>query len=155
MKQIALSGKNGKGKFALVDDEDYKELMQYSWHLHITGYLRTSINGCTVYMHRFILNPKDGFVIDHISHNKLDNQRINLRVCTQAQNMANRKRNKIGSSIFKGVSFVKNTQKWYAKITENYKQINLGHFDSELEAAKAYNAKAKELFGEFAHLNKI
>ena len=155
MKQIPLNGKYGKGKFALVDDEDYEELMQHKWIMQKRGYIINRSTRDTIYLHRFILKPNKGLVIDHVNHDKLDNQKINLRACSQGQNMANRKTNKVGSSKFKGVSFNKTTNKWYSKIQFNYKQFNLGYFDTELEAAQAYNAKALELFGGFAHLNKI
>ncbi|HLX53391.1 MAG TPA: hypothetical protein VKR58_05605, partial [Aquella sp.] len=62
------------------------------------------------------------------------------------------------SSNYKGVSYNKDPKavcKYRAKITIGYKQINLGSFLLEIDAAKAYNEKARELFGEFANLNKI
>jgi hypothetical protein len=158
MKQIPLNGKHGKGKFALVDDEDYEELMQYRWFVSTKGYVKRGkvLNGKykDVSLHRFILQAKKGLVIDHINHNKLDNQKANLRQCTNAENMSNMI-SQTGISKFKGVSFDKKLNKWRAQICFNYKQKNLGSFDTELEAAQAYNTKALELFGEFAHINKI
>jgi hypothetical protein len=158
MKQIALNGKHGKGKFALVDDEDYEELMKYKWLGNKQGYAvsqkRKYSKTTATYIHRLIMDAPKGLVVDHINHDKLDNRKINLRICTQSENMANM--NKIsGASKFKGVFFTRNSKKPYAKICYNYKQIHLGTFDTELEAAQAYNTKALELFGEFAHINKI
>jgi hypothetical protein len=155
MKQIALNGKHGAGKFALVDDEDYEELMQYKWLVHSVGYAIASNNGKSIYMHRHILKPKGRLVVDHINGNKLDNTRKNIRVCTHQQNIMNYRSNK-GLSNYKGVDKVKlASDKWRARIRYNGQEFYLGLFDTELEAAKAYNTKAKELFGEFAHLNKI
>jgi hypothetical protein len=153
MKQIALNGKHGKGKFALVDDGDYEELMKYRWHLHSRGYACTDLNKKRIYMHRLIMNPKKGYVIDHINHDKLDNRKCNLRTCTQSQNMMNSRVQKKTASIYKGVSFCKG--KWMSRIVLNKKTIYLGVFDIELEAAEAYNAKANYLFEQYAHLNKI
>jgi len=160
MKKIPLNGKHGKGKFTLVDDEDYEELMKYKWYLSTLGYpvkhkMESGVYKITL-LHRLIMNAKKGLVIDHINHNTLDNQKINLRECTHAQNMQN-KISITGVSKFKGAYFNKDrkSKKWWSYIRYNNKKIFLGTFKTELEAAKAYNAKALELFGQFAHLNKI
>ena len=90
--------------------------------------------------------------IDHINGNGLDYRKCNLRVCTHQQNLQNQRIQK-GVSKFKGVCWHKASQKWMAKIKHNYKTIYLGVFNNEIDAAKSYNKKAKELFGEFARLN--
>jgi hypothetical protein len=155
MKQIPLNGKHGKGKFALVDDEDYEELMQCKWLVTEEGYVRGKIAGKNIYMHRLILKPDKIKQVDHVNHNKLDNQKINIRICTQSENNMNRKPYKSKYSIYKGICFKKSSNRWFANIRINSRLKHIGYFDTELEAAKAYNAKALELFGEFAHLNKI
>jgi hypothetical protein len=152
MKQIALNGKYGKGKFALVDEEDYEELMQYNWFLTIQGYILSGVN---VRMHRVIMNCDKGLFVDHINHNKLDNQKSNLRICTTSQNGMNRVAKKGGTSRYKSVYFNKAAKKWRVSICIDGKSIHLGSYTTELEAAQAYNTKALELFGEFAHINKI
>ena len=85
----------------------------------------------------------------------LDNRKENLRLCTHRQNIqASRKRNGNTSSKYKGVHWEKSRQKWRGKITRmDGKTIFLGYFDSELDAAKVYDDKARELFGDFAQLN--
>ena len=103
-------------------------------------------------MHIFILGFKG---IDHIDGNGLNNQRNNLRKATHQENMMNRQSNKNSSSQFKGVHWYERTNKWQARITFNQKRISLGYFTSEIDAAKTYNKKALELFGEFAKLNFI
>jgi len=153
MKKIELHGKYGTGKFALVDDEDYELVNKYRWTLHSRGYITVNINKNRVYMHRIIMNPKTGDVVDHINHDKLDNRKCNLRICTQSQNIMNSRKHKTGASEYKGVCFYKG--KWTARIVQLRKTFYLGYFPTEAQAAHAYNLKATELFGEFAFLNEI
>lgn len=148
MKKIALSGKKGKGLFALVDDEDFKRVNKYSWHLS-RGYPNHKDKQFSAGMHNFIFN---GAGIDHINRNKLDNQKHNLRFANQSQNIGNSKSRK-GTSIFKGVNWIKRDKLWSAEITFNYKHIHIGKFNKELWAAMAYDIFAKEYFGKFARLN--
>ena len=154
MKQISLT----QGKVALVDNEDYPELSKHKWcavEYHNVWYARRRfIKGKNVFMHREILGLKfgDGIKTDHWNHNGLDNQRHNLRICTNAENCRNQRVHK-HSSMFKGVTWWKTRQKWMARIYYNYKQIHLGYFDSEIEAAKVYDRAALKYHGEFAKLN--
>ncbi len=144
-----------RGKFAIVDEEDFERLNRYKWHaLCIRGkwYARRAPGGKAIMMHREIMKaPKDKFV-DHVDGNGLNNRRCNLRLCNQQQNMQNR-RPLVRSSKFKGVWYCKRTKKWGAVIVFNGKKYHLGRFDDEIEAARAYDRKAIELFGEFAYLN--
>lgn len=94
-----------------------------------------------------------GMVVDHIDGNGLNNQKSNLRQCTYAQNKQNSRKRKRTSSQFKGVNFHKGGQNWQAYITVNKKRIWLGRFNSEIEAASIYDAKARECFGEYAVTN--
>ena len=159
MKTIPLT----QGKVAIVDDRDYRWLSQYKWHAQKSGkrpglyyaVRNATINKRrkTIQMHREIMNPPDGFEIDHRNNNALDNRRLNMRTCTRAQNMANSRAQKGKSSAFKGVSFHKEYRKWRGRITHLGKDLHLGFFRSQVRAAKAYDDRAKELFGEFARLN--
>ncbi len=159
MKKIKLTN----GQFTLVDDDMYEYLKQWNWGVDKnTGYVRIVkwIKGgkgkqITIYMHRLILGVSGGKVADHVNRDKLDNRRVNLRICTQRQNCMNQAGSKNGSSEFKGVGFFKRDKNWHAQIMVNRKQIHIGYFGSEIDAAKAYNDKAKEYFGEFAYLNQI
>ena len=146
-----------RGKFAIVDAADYEELAQHKWLVNgdeSRGYYAGRRSGHTLLlMHRAIMKPPPGAVVDHIDHNGLNNRRSNLRICTQKQNSRNAVPNRRGTSRFKGVYFLKRTGKWIATINYNGKTMHLGSFDNEIEAAKAYDRKARELFGEFAYLN--
>ena len=152
MKKIPLT----QGKFALVDDDKYDWLMQWKWCVSKSGggyYAKAWINGKMTRMHRLILNAKDNQEVDHRNHNTLDNRIQNIRLCTSAQNKQNSKPFKNSSSKYKGVHFLKLVEKWGVQICCEKVKYNLGYFTSEIEAAKAYDAKALELFGEFAYCN--
>jgi HNH endonuclease len=143
----------GRGLFALVDAADYDEVSKYKWRAKRRGakvYASCVKKGRTVYMHRMIMRPRKGYVVDHIDGNGLNNRRCNLRVCTHQQNQANR-RPYGGASEFVGV--VRNKGKWMAGIQYRGKYFYLGRFDDEVEAAKARDRKAYELHGEYAYLN--
>jgi len=115
-----------------------------------TVYASCCTGGRVVYMHRMIMRPRQGYVVDHIDGNGLNNRRCNLRVCTRRQNQANQGP-RGGSSRFVGVYRHKN--KWEAGIRCRGKRYYLGLFDDEVEAAKARDRKAYELHGAHAYLN--
>lgn len=106
-------------------------------------------------MHRLLMTSPTGTMVDHINGNGLDNRKENLRVVTNSQNLMNRGKNKNNTSGYKGVLWDKVRNKWIALIGFNNKNIYLGRFFTKNEAAFAYNAKAEELFGEFAQINII
>jgi HNH endonuclease len=154
VRYIALT----QGKFALVDAADYKWLSRYKWFVskgHGGKYYAMSHCGGRpqpIAMHRLIMKPPRGLVVDHIDGNGLNNRRCNLRVCTQAQNLRNRA-GRIATSRFKGVSYDRRRHKWAACISQDSRTIHIGHFDDEIEAAFAYDLRAVALAGEFAYLN--
>jgi len=162
MKQIPLT----QGKFALVDDEDFEYLNQWKWHtstngltMYATGH-EPKANGVqkTIIMHRLIMGLKhgDGLVIDHINHDGLDNRRSNLRICTQKENMRNRTSLTNSSSKHLGVTFYKDRVKaWRALIRVDGELNHIGYFQTEEQAAMAYNERAQKAYGEFASLNTI
>jgi hypothetical protein len=97
-------------------------------------------------------------VIDHINRNPLDNHKSNLRICSQRQNVVNSKKKEGCVSKYKGVSWdisMKRKKRWYAACEYNNKQIKIGRFATEIEAALAYNKKAKELWGEYVTINNV
>jgi hypothetical protein len=148
MKEIPLS----QGKVAIVDDDMFDYLNQWKWSYSGHGYAerRTWPEKKKIYMHRLIAQTPNGMDTDHINHDKLDNRKENLRICTASENMGN---SSIKDGRFKGVSFHKSLNKWEAYITKNYDHKHLGLFQSPEEAAHAYDAAAKKFFGNFAKLN--
>jgi hypothetical protein len=145
----------GDGKSVMVDAADFEWLSRYRWRTTggTKGYVHTRIKEKTVYMHRLIMNPPAGRVVDHANGNVWDNRRRNLRVCTRAQNSMNSRGRSGTSSIFKGVCWDRQARKWNAVIGCGGKTIYIGSFDDEAEAARAYDRKARELFGKYAYLN--
>ncbi len=148
VKQIPL----GDGFYAYVDAIDYGWLSRWTWHLR-DGYAVRYRRRKAIYMHREIMQPPKGKIVDHMNRNRLDNTRANLRVCTRPENARNKGKLHATSSRFRGVSYRKCSGKWAARIRFKGKCIHLGYFTDEEEAARAYDRKAVELFGEFARLN--
>jgi predicted RNA-binding Zn-ribbon protein involved in translation (DUF1610 family) len=162
MKTVPLHGKKAAGRVALVDDEDYDLVMQYRWYVwelppQKDGWRESGPYAVTSKavgaqktrrMHILIMGAKG---IDHRDHDGLNNQRSNLRVATGSQNGANTRPSlRELTSPYKGVSWAKQPRMWIAVISFEGRVRKLGSFASELEAAHAYDAAARELFGEFA-----
>lgn len=145
------------GGLCVVDREDLDIVSEYPWYRSRTSnqvYTKNSKQGL-VSMSRLIMGVTDDLsvLVDHKDRDPLNNTRKNLRLCTSSQNNCNKRALAKSSSVYKGVSIDKVNNKWRSQITLYGKNYNLGRFDCEIEAAKAYDAKAKELHGEFAYLN--
>ncbi len=158
MKLIKIHSRKYSDLFSQVDDEDYAWLNLYQWNVKTWKkdskvlYARTIPSQGRIPMHRMLFPEHNK--IDHIDGNGLNNQRNNLRLVTSVQNQMNiRKRGNNFTSSYKGVYWNKERKKWQVGIRINNKSIFLGRFNSEIEGAKAYDEKAKELFGEYACLN--
>lgn len=140
-----------KGMFALVDADDYPLVSQTVWLPHPGGrnmYAARSSDRRT--MHTLITGWP---LTDHINGNGLDNRRANLRQATVAQNQWNaRLRKQVKTSQFKGV-YLRSGKYWVAAIKLGGKTRYLGAHGTEAAAALAYDAAAREMFGEFAALN--
>lgn len=165
MKYIQLT----QGKKVIVDDIDFDFINQYKFHYEkkwkyarrmstkrMDGYGRKII-----FLHQDIARRKYGnydtkkYKVDHINRNTLDCRRENIRLVTSAESCQNRGlfKNKT-QGRYVGVS-LRPKHRWQARITFNKKTIHLGSFDTEKEAVTAYNKKAKELYGKYAHINTI
>lgn len=146
----------------MVDRYKYDELMNYKWYATISPsnplncYATAKINGKTIKMHRFLMGepPFENACVDHINGNSLDCRISNLRWITKAQNNMNVRPSK-SECKYKGVTFRKHINKYEARITKEGKTSVIGYFDTELDAAKAYNQKCTEYFGEYARPNKF
>jgi len=156
MRYIELT----QGYKTLVDDEDYELVASYKWYVRKsthTNYAqrKADLRSSKTSVHRLLMNAKKGEFIDHINMNGLDNRRCNLRKCSKAQNSMNIKKYKNKASRYKGVTYCKATLKWRAIIGFKGKSKCLGRYVNEIDAARAYNLKAAELFGEFARINDL
>lgn len=153
MKSIRLT----QGKTALIDDLDYKLVARYNWFVHFDGHnwypVRRTAKGHQK-LHDFLMQTPAGVEIDHKDRNGLNNQRRNLRICTHAQNCANRFFKTANKSGFKGVSWKKANKKWCAQIKTKRTVTYLGLFKDPKIAAKAYDYAAIKEFGEFALTNR-
>jgi len=175
MKEIELNKKNKTKNYrkfvAIVDDEDFEYLNNFQWYANKLSntYYAMEVKSLKS-MHRFIMNAKEGQIIDHKDRNGLNNQKSNLRFCTRTQNQTNRRA--CGCCKYLGVTFVRPNTKYISKktgkliiyhikpkyraaITVNKKYMHLGLFETQIEAAKAYNEAAIKYHGEFANLNKF
>lgn len=157
MKEIELT----QGKTAIVDDDDYEWLSKHKWYYN-DGYAARRVfvgdgssRSSIVLMHRLLLPPQPGLYSDHVNGNGLDNRRSNLRYATMAENNHNLRRHKDGSSRYKGVCWCPQRSAWRASICINRRQTHIGYFDNEEDAARQYNEKAMQHYGEFAKLNVI
>jgi hypothetical protein len=172
MKLIPLYKKDKIINYALVDDKDFNWLNQHKWTISISG-KRNSKNKIKKYaitilhkngwhkkmlMHRLIYEKynlvPEKYLLDHKDGNGFNNQKENLRICTTSQNMQNKMKSELAlTSQYKGVYFCPSNKLWRSRIKSNYKEIVIGHFKEEKDAAIAYDIKAKELFGEFSRCN--
>jgi hypothetical protein len=180
MKKILIRSPKYGDHYAIVDDSDFDLVSKYRWTLekgrtsfyalHTSGgywYKGETIKrGVTFRMHQLILgikpknNGKRSQSIDHIDHDGLNNQRNNIRICTNSQNRANAKLQRTNNSTgYKGVTKRTKTNgmtwRYISRIRVNDKLIQIGSFDTPEDAAKAYNHAAINYFGEFAYLNQV
>lgn len=177
MRKIQAKSPKYGVKYVMVDDEDYDLVSKFKWDLtkrrgHEFRVQKTKTKDNEYYfMHRLIMGITDKkIIVDHIDRNHFNNRKENLRICNSQQNSWNHGKHKPSSSKYIGVSFstrqVKNKRKrgiilsapspaWRAKIRKDKKNVHLGWFSDEKDAAKAYNKAAIEAFGEFANINKI
>lgn len=147
-----MVGLTTKGERFLFDKEDYDKIKGYCWSVEVRGYMvanaRQGRNVPKIKMHQLIM-PKTDLVIDHINHNKFDNRKENLRICTQQQNCMNTIKPKHNTSGYIGVSWSKIKKAWVAQIRVNYKTIILGYYEVIEEAVNARREGEFKYFGEF------
>lgn len=139
----------------LIDEEDYDLVAQYRWYrsvrknvIYARRLFKHESKWCPQYMHSLITGWP---IVDHIDHDGLNNMRSNLRPATKGQNVRNARAHTRGASPYKGVS--RTRKRWKSQITFEGEHYHLGHYDTQIEAAHAYDSAARELFGEFAFLN--
>jgi hypothetical protein len=153
----------GEGEWTILDQQDYSRFSHFKWHLRhgrkgnyyaVRSFKAGSGRIKLAYLHREIIEPPPGFLVDHRNLNPLDNRRDNLRPATRSQNRVNCRRDKSKTtSRFVGVHFEKARNRWVAQTHYQGKTINLGRFKNEIDAAHAYDHAARKYHGEFARLN--
>ena len=136
--KIPLSGKLGNGKYMLEDIEDVPKVAHIKWHLSDSGYAINRYNHTTLRAHRLIMNTPKGMDTDHINHDKLDNRKSNLRICTRSQNLHNK------SSI--GTWFDKRRGTWQVSIYINKKKKYFGAYKTKEEAILVYQKEKAKIF---------
>ena len=159
--KIPLHSNKHPGLTALVDIEDVPLVAPYRWNPrldHQTFYAQSTpiVAGRKqlVQMHRLILGLTDPKVlVDHENHDGLDNRRENIRIASPSQNVMNARARRGGSSSYKGVVWIPKTCRWRAMAGTNDNRVYLGEFETEVQAAIAYDNAARDLFGDFAVLN--
>ena len=168
-KELIIESKTHGTHTVLIDEEDWDRVMHYApWCINknvrnkhkdvyyvVTSSKRASQDGIRgIKLHRFVTNcPKDK-VVNHWNENTLDNRKENLVICSRAENKRFRGPQSNNSTGFKGVVQASRGKRFIAQIGNGRgKHIRLGSYGTPEEAARAYDAKAKELHGEFAYLN--
>ncbi len=153
----------------IIDKQDAAFFDQYTWtgsdngngilYVHRRTKKSEGDKPRKVYLHRALMGAKKKEeTVDHINRDPFDNRKSNLRITSRTINNINRGKNKTWkgrptSSVYRGVSWNKKMKTWQAYICCNSKRKHLGYFTEEKDAARAYDAKAYELHGEYAYQN--
>lgn len=161
MKMVPLT----RGQFAAVDDADFERISAFKWRAAWDPKAQSfyavrslpRINGKrpTEYMARAVVAASAADTVDHRDHDTLNNTRPNLRATTHCNNLKNRQKRTVATSIYKGVHWHKAAKKWQAKIRSDNKEIYLGLYAEEVDAARAYDMASERLHGEYGLRNGV
>lgn len=132
---------DNKGNYTLIDTEDIEKVKPHYFTLGSKGYWQTTHTH--IRLNRFIMDAPEGMVVDHISHDRSDNRKCNLRVCTVGQNNLNNRR--------KGYYYNKADRKWMVICYRDGKRYYGGRYNTEEEAKEASKKLRNKIFGEFAY----
>lgn len=151
-----------QGQNMIVDEDRFDYFSEWSWHTlnrrgNFYGGRTEKVDGkkIEIYAHDVVLPPPPNKFVDHINRNPLDNRACNLRLSSNAENLWNRGAQQNNTSGYKGVTFKKHCKMFAARIKANGIEHHIGYFKVARDAAVAWNAKAKELHGEFAYQNEV
>lgn len=152
-------GYDSKGRKFYFDLEDYELVSKYKWYVHTNGYVRASIYDkntkeiTQILLHRLVMNADKDVIIDHISGERNDNRKRNLRNADYSTNMMNSGISKNNTSGVRGVNYDKDTGQWRVRIQVNNKRISLGSFRDIDKAISVRQQAEEKYFGEYAHKN--
>ena len=152
MKEIKIFSEKHGDYVILLDDEDYQFISQYTWRVNKMGnYARpvTNIKGKSTKLHHLLID-RIGLTIDHIDGNPFNNQKNNLRVCSQKKNTRNCKVHKDSKTGIKGVIWNKDKNKFQSQIMVDGKRIYLKRSDNINDCIEAYNKASIKYHGEFS-----
>lgn len=143
----------GQAKISAID---YENISRYTWHMKTVSdslsYAFTNVNGQKTAMHHLIIGkPSQGYVVDHLNHDGLDNTRANLRFATYTQNSQNTKKMESTSSKYKGVHWDNRKKKWISKYFGAYSKS----FADEIDAARFYDTYVLLALGKDAKTNGL
>ena len=148
-----------KGYEAIIDAADVPLISAWNWttvvgrsNIYAFRSYWADKNKRTLYLHRAIMGEPEGFQVDHINGNGLDNRRANLRLATGSQNQHNRGANLHNTSGFKGVTWHKEAQKWQAQVALGGKNKYLGRYNTAEAAHAAYAEASAKYHGKFGRL---
>jgi len=156
--RIPLSSRKYPNLYTVVDEQDAEIVRRHTWVPFVrldrsgTVYAKARVSGKSVFLHRLLMHPERGEYIDHIDGDGLNNQRSNLRLCSNSDNLMNRGLNSNNRTGYKGVS-KSSAHRWCARLMVNGETVWRESFDDPVEAARAYDRVAIEWRGEFARTN--
>ena len=155
MKRIRILPLGNQQQPALVDENDFALVSQYSWCLQPDGYVVGRVNGAVVLLGRFLLKPADDLFVVHLNGDHFDFRRENLRAVNHSTMMQRQKKRPGSTSTYKGVQLHQKSGRWRAIIwhRELGRNVHLGYFEDEVEAARVYDAAALDYYGEEARVN--
>jgi len=152
-RESYITGYTRNGVAFTFDKADYDMVKKHSWHLSKKGYISTKRKGKVVPLHKVILNYPSWMEVDHISRDRTDNRRSNLRICNHQENCFNQSLKRTNTSGYIGVSRAKRVNAYEAYIHFCGRKYHIGTFDDSRLAAKVRDNAASMLFGEYASLN--
>lgn len=150
-------GYDSKERIFYFDLEDYELVSKYRWYVHTSGYVRTSVYDTNtkkitqIQLHRLIMNAYNDVIIDHISGERNDNRKRNLRIADYSTNMMNSRISQNNTSGVKGINYDKDVGKWRARIQVNNKRMSLGSFSDIEKAIRARKQAEEKYFGEYSY----
>lgn len=141
------------------DKNDFELIKDYSWYYNKKGYVEAydSESNTHITLHRLVMGfPDNTLDINHKTHpprneHKIDNRKSNLEIVSKSYNSMNHVVATNNTSGYSGVNWVKQLNKWRARITVNHNEIHLGIFDNMQDAIRARKEAEIKYFGEYRY----